>query len=397
MKKIFKNKDVKLWTGIFLLILIGWNISNVIRPLLGSDLPSAIVPIVPVATSSSNTLVIMEDGSLLGWGLNDRGQLGDGTREPRREPIKIMEDVAAVFTHAGTNSMIITSDGTLWTAGLRIEGLRNLFVRSVWFFTPLSPPNYDNLTKIMNNVITLSMNTSHDSPHAVAVTSDGGLWGWGFNREGQLGASPYSDSIRRPRRTLDDIVAISAEDKHTMAIKGDGSLWAFGSNWLGQFGDGNRNHRQEPTKIMEDVISVSTAGSRTFAITSDATLWGWGWGGLGLGSITEEDYPVRIMNDVIAATAHRSQNFAITSDRILWAWGSNQYGQLGDGTTEDHEIPVRVLEDVVFIAPALRHTMAVTSDGVLWAWGDNRFGQLGDGTTESRYYPVRIMEGLRVP
>ena len=54
-------------------------------------------------------MYITSDGTLYGWGKNDNGQLGDGTRVPRREPVKIADNVR----NFGFYSFIQT-DGTLW-------------------------------------------------------------------------------------------------------------------------------------------------------------------------------------------------------------------------------------------------------------------------------------------
>ena len=54
---------------------------------------------------------IKNDGTLWGYGANERGQLGDGTKIPERnEPVKIADDVVEVYDYA-----FLKSNGEIWT------------------------------------------------------------------------------------------------------------------------------------------------------------------------------------------------------------------------------------------------------------------------------------------
>ena len=80
--------------------------------------------------------------------------------------------------------------------------------------------------------------------HTVALKSDGTVWAWGYNDEGQLG-----DGITTGRTTpvqvssLSGVTAIAAGYRHTVALKSDGTVWAWGYNEYGQLGDGTRTDR----------------------------------------------------------------------------------------------------------------------------------------------------------
>jgi len=64
--------------------------------------------------------------------------------------------------------------------------------------------------------------------HSVVICSDGSVWTWGLNAFGQLGTGTTLPSTT-PVRVLDNAVYTSA-DQHTVAILNDGSLWAWGMN-----------------------------------------------------------------------------------------------------------------------------------------------------------------------
>jgi hypothetical protein len=70
-----------------------------------------------VAAGDNHSFYIKSDGSLWGMGLNDYGQLGDGTTINRSTPVQVASGVSAVA--AGWNhSLFIKNDGSLWGMGL---------------------------------------------------------------------------------------------------------------------------------------------------------------------------------------------------------------------------------------------------------------------------------------
>ena len=92
---------------------------------------------------------------------------------------------------------------------------------------------------------------------------------------------------------------VSAGSKHTMVIKTDGSLWAWGKNSNGELGDGTTENRVTPVKVMDGVSSVSAGNLYTMAIKTDGSLWAWGKNSSGvLGDGTTEDRvtPVKVMD-----------------------------------------------------------------------------------------------------
>ena len=239
--------------------------------------------------------------------------------------------------------------------------------------------------------------------HSLAIKSDGSLWAWGNNQQGQLGngASGAGQELHVPTHVGGDAewATVAAGFDHSLGIQADGTLWAWGDNAAGELGDGTGVDRSSPTQIGTDThwVAVSASSHHSLAIKSDGTLWAWGdnrCGQLGDGTTQDRHAPTRVGNkaDWVAVATGDAHSLGIRSDGSLWAWGMNGSGRLGDGTNVNHLTPTRIGEDDdwVAVAAGTYHSLGLRANGSLWAWGGNDFGKLGDGTTEDRYVPTRI-------
>lgn len=137
-----------------------------------------------VAAGKSHSFAIDTAGNVWGWGLNDRGQLGDGTTTNRLNPIKV--------------------------PGL--QGISNIKTGEY---------------------------------HSIAIDTLGNIYTWGDNTYGQLGDGTFtSSSTPKLIMTLPDTSGVIAAGKfHSMIQKKDGSVCVAGRNDYGQVGDGSYTHR----------------------------------------------------------------------------------------------------------------------------------------------------------
>jgi alpha-tubulin suppressor-like RCC1 family protein len=335
--------------------------------------------------------------TLMTWGNNSNGSLGDNTTTQRNTPVTTFaggtnwKQVSAAYQTAA-----IKTDGTLWTWGYNTNGQLG-----------------NNTTTQRNTPITTFAGgtnwkqVSGGFTHTVAIKTDGTLWTWGFNNNGQLGTN---DTINRttPVTTFaggTNWKQVGGGVVHTVAIKTDGTLWTWGINNTGQLGDNTTTNRLTPVTTFAGGTNwkqVSGGDAHTVAIKTDGTLWTWGvnsFGRLGDNTATNRLTPGTTFaggtdwKQVFCANYHAA---AIKTDGTLWTWGYNAEGALGTNDTIHRSTPVTTFvggTNWKQVSGGSSHTAAIKTDGTLWTWGRN-WGQLGvNDTFPNRLTPVTTFAG----
>lgn len=341
--------------------------------------------IVQVAAGGTHTAAVTKDGDLYMWGRNYYGQLGVYSNADSKIPIKVnnssstLPEKSVKYIALGYyHSAAITKDGSLYMWGYNRSGQLGDGTTTDRY-TPV---------KIMDNVASVSLGGSHSA----AVTKDGSLYMWGDNGNGRLGDGTTTDRYT-PVKIMDNVASVSLGSSHSAAITKDGRLYMWGYNYYGQLGDGTTTDRYTPVKIMDNVASVSLGGNHSAAITKDSNLYMWGGNGsgqLGDGTTDNKARPHRVASNVQSVKLGYSHTTVISKDGGLYTWGYNYYGQLGNGTTTDSSNPIKIMNDAIDCAGGDNHTIVLKKDGTVYTWGDNYHGQLGDDTTTDRTSPVAI-------
>jgi len=237
----------------------------------------------------------------------------------------------------------------------------------------------------------------------LALKTDGTLWTWGGNANGQLGLGLTVNSISTPTQIGSDTwKTFAASQNHALAIKSDGTLWAWGYNDTGALGDGTLTSKNFPVEISNttDWKEVNCDLSRSIAIKEDNTLWTWGsnapflglgWDYSGMQHITT---PTQLGTDNDWKTAEVGFGFsmAIKLDHTLWGWGGNGDGQLGNGTNENNFLPTQIGTDADWddINVNWRSCSGIKTNGTIWTWGNNEYGQIGNGNTTNQNTPFQV-------
>lgn len=340
-----------------------------------------------LSVGSYHVMAIKADGSLWAWGRNDCGQLGDGTKERRQSPVKVMENVRSVST-GENNTMAIKNDGSLWAWGYNYSG--QLGVGSTEYkYEP---------TKILDNVSYVSTGSSH----TLAIKTDGSLWGWGSNDSGELGDGTQTNRLS-PVKIMDNVASVFAIDDYTLAIKKDGSLWSWGNSAYYHLGDGEEKHksgyRATPLKILDNAKNVIPGEMRTFVIKTDGSLWGWGLnehGQLGDGTRTNRLSPVKIMDNVVYALpvglGPNEFSLALKSDGSLWRCGTNKEGV--DAWYIYSDKTYKEIMDNVVSMFAYYSTMVLKTNGTLCAWKNVNEAYSRTEKNEFVFNPTTVMENI---
>lgn len=266
--------------------------------------------VVAVSCGANHFAAIKTDGSLWTWGKNSSGQLGIGSIDDEiHDPIKVMDEVVTVSC-GDAYTAAIKKDGSLWTWGININGeLGNG-----------TTENSGTPVKVMSNVSSVSCGELHTA----AIKDDGTLWLWGYNRYGELG-NGTSENSSVPVKVMNDvsfvncggIIYSSSRGGYTAAIKTDGTLWMWGRNSDGQLGIGTHEHSNVPVKVMDNVAAVSCAGGmysgngHTAVVKTDGTVWTWGanrFCQLGNGTNNTSHVPIRVSGIIAALPESISNN-----------------------------------------------------------------------------------------
>ncbi|MDQ1458569.1 MAG: hypothetical protein QOI08_53, partial [Actinomycetota bacterium] len=346
-----------------------------------------------VAAGSSYSLGLLATGNVVAWGNNTTGELGDNTNNNERTtPVYVTGPsgsghlggiVAIAANPIGTTSVALKSDGTVWAWGSTNTwqlGVNNGNAAAKLPVEVHGPGNVGYLT----NIVAIAVGKEH----SVALKSDGTVWTWGVNAEGELGNGVTGSEVDWPVQVvgvggvgnLTNVVGISAGGYSTLALKSDGTMVGWGDDQYGQLGDSNApsvsNTPVAPVGLGGSLVAIAGGTYATFAVKADGTVWGWGNntnGYLGVGSATtpiQSPHRVQRLVDgsgVVALAAGFQTGAAVTAPGAVYRWGWNSSGQLGDSTTIDADSPVRAVSLPKIANPALLVLVAPTISGTATA------------------------------
>jgi alpha-tubulin suppressor-like RCC1 family protein len=287
----------------------------------------------PLAAGANYSCVLDSNGTAQCWGINDLGQLGDGTVVRRASP-------APVATNAAFTSI---SGG-----GASVGG------------------------------------------HSCATTSSGAAYCWGQNGQGQLGLGNASLSVSSPMQVAGalNFQSITTGNQHSCGLTSERIVYCWGQGRT--VGDGTTSDRSIPTAVSTNLRfrQISAGIGHTCGVTVGQEAYCWGRnesGQLGNGTTAEALVPVLVTGGLQWAAVGAGQNFTcgLTTGGVVHCWGSNFGGLLGDGTFSSRSSPGPVGGSNTYVALGVGGTRscAITSNGEPFCWGNRSFVRTSGPTT----------------
>ena len=399
---------------------IGNTVTAVTTPEEVSNLSEAVS-----LAGGDSSLALLSNGTVMSWGENFYGELGDGTFALSDVPQKVcavavsscpggpyLHEVTAVAAGVA-DSIALLKNGTVVGWGSDYEGQLpgagandtdvpvHLCAVSE---APCKPENY------LKEVVAIAAGGWDN----LALLKNGTVLAWGYNESAELGDGHVSgpelcdENFYQCSRTpapvlgLSEVAAIAAGTNHNLALLQNGTVMAWGENGSGELGDGNASGPQTCTERKGTYACSSTPVAVAGLSEASAIAGGWGysvallrngkvmtWGnncegelGIGVGCGGPEYCPeqrpcsvkpvlVSSLSEVraIAAGETDSGTLALLQNGSVMGWGGDMYGELGNGERLQSNSPVASCAPYE-TAPCASHLTGITA---VFAGGDHSF------------------------
>lgn len=267
----------------------------------------------------------------------------------------------AFYSGESAVSYYIDGNSVLYASGNNGNGELGIGTQGGVRYTPV---------KVMENVSAVA---DGKSGFALAVTSDGKLYGWGRNEYAQLGQdTAYNEDAESNRVTSPVEIplpggavpkAVAAGESFSVVLTEAGEVLTCGRAGDGQTG-----------------LSGLTLSRRTV-----------------VGKMTKIDQSAFGGEKIVSVDAAENTGFALTESGKLYLWGANDKGILGGGSLDEGEIyetPTLLAfdEKIEEVSAETMNVLVRTQSGKVYGWGDNSVGQLGSAsfTEQAAASPVEI-------
>jgi alpha-tubulin suppressor-like RCC1 family protein len=323
-----------------------------------------------IAAGQLHSCALTRAGGVKCWGLNDFGQLGDGTTSERLTPVDVSGlsgGVTAIAT-GDTDSCALTSTGGVKCWGRNDYGQRGNGT-IVNRLTPAGVVGFG-AAKAALTIVSPSVTVTPARVAALELRcgAQAGCSGTLTLTASVAGKLVASFAARVPVTLGSRTFSIAAGRTHTVKVK----LTANGFTLLAR---AKRLPTQVGAGYRQPVGGVMSA-ARTITVTAPKG--------------TKSSASATVL--ATAITAGLVHSCAATRAGGVKCWGENFDGQLGDGTTISRWTPVdvsRLRAGVTAVAAGYGHTCALTSLGGVKCWGTG--GELGDGTLNHSWAAVDVL------
>jgi alpha-tubulin suppressor-like RCC1 family protein len=358
-------------------------------------------PLAAISAGGTHSFALTTDGRVYAWGGNYYGQLGTGDFDTRFSPTEIALPAPATAVSAGNahSAALLAPNGDVYTWGWNVFGQLGRGYQGTPGVGEPTPASASGLTGIAQ--------ISMGDLHSLALTTDGYVWAWGYNTEGQVGDGQYtsaSTGILAPDRVegVDQVQSIHAGGLHSIVLRTNGEVWTWGNNQFGACGNASRVDQHRPVRVIGVKGATAVSAGIRFSVVLAPSTPNTKVSVAGSTGATDGGFPPRPVTktlDVPSGVMMVSSGFRHTvlldDTRKVWAFGDNSFGQLGapGPSSEDLvsvDLPLDGATGFVQVVARANQSYALRSDGAVFAWGDNEWGQLGTGSLDPVTGPTRV-------
>ena len=392
-----------------------------------------------IATDRRNGYMRMQGGKVYGWGINNYGQLGNGTTTDSATPLQFSalgnagQPKATQVAFDGDTVWVLDSAGDVWTAGLNRHGElgapseigsasgkcidnpgnSTVDATQIRIYTCNSTPAQliewaeDGSLKFRPNTSTEkcidNSNGSSTNGNPITIYTCNGTVAqkWTMNDQGRIVNPATGKCLENPGGTSTDGTGLTLVTCNAGAVYTP-QTWSF-LNINVPKKAGLPSGHGTVKRITTDNVSV-------LFLMTDGTVWGRGLnlsGQLGSGTLLRNNPKIQryilpagrtavdfyTTKSGAADSPDYANTFVILDDGSVYGSGGNTFGQLGNATVSPSPVatPLKMSLPAGIRAKTVQSglgtTIVLTDKGRIYTVGNNYYGQLGDGTTTNSSTP----------
>ncbi|MCC7540951.1 MAG: protein kinase [Deltaproteobacteria bacterium] len=365
--------------------------------------PAAAAPptsVVELAAGATSTCARLASGAVLCWGRNESGALGDGTLEPRRGPVRVVDLEATGIRVGHDHACALRRGGRVACWGGNDHGALG----------PMAAHDRPTPRPVEVPLDEPAIDLALGRYHTCALGPSGTVRCWGANQHLELGDRSRGEADSRPAPVpgTSGAIAIDATQHHTCALRRQGDtrvVTCWGANDEAQIGDGSQSadgRAAFDALRAADLVQVAVGTVDTCVRHGDGAVDCWGAGCSGETGdpalVHPRTNPFRVPGLAPVAALDAGARFAcaLVAGAGVRCWGVNaeDASQLGAGSDTQFSaapLPVRGIEHATLLSVGWQHACALVADGAVRCWGANGYGQLGNGAqTPAENAPVAV-------
>lgn len=387
-----------------------------------------------MSASGANRTCAVLSGKAYCWGYGESGQLGNGDTKNSNTPVKVKQEpgklagrtIKQIFAGSSHNC-VSTTDNKVYCWGLNDSGqLGNGSTRNS--SVPVA------VVGLPDGGIIDSIGGGYATSCAVV---SGEIYCWGDNSKGTVGSGSRATRVLFPEKVSINGTATKISNdgssSETICAIVNKRAWCWGDNTTGAIGNGDGYYTiyRTPAEVStygvlkdKDITDISVDGQDDIGYyywnrnqgehacaIAERRVYCWGsnvYGQLGNRSTSNSSLPVAVYTSGVLRNRDISEvrvgvrHSCALSDNDIFCWGQRSNGgQLGDNNTSPgvSSVPVTVFKEegrlkdaeIRHISAGMNRGCATTKDGRTFCWGRNREGQIGDGTFDNRPKPTEAI------